>query len=61
MRKGKKHFDMYLDEVEDKALIDLLKREGTTKTIKRALILYEMGRRIYPDLEQEGEVIEESN
>lgn len=58
MRKGKKHFDMYLDEKEDAALIDLLKREGTTKTIKDALRLYEMGLRIFPDIQSEEECIE---
>lgn len=60
MRKGKKHFDMYLDEKEDAALIDLLKREGTTKTIKEALRLYEMGLRIYPDMEVQENGTEQS-
>lgn len=58
MRKGKRHFDMYLDEKEDAALIDLLKREGTTKTIKEALRLYEMGLRIFPDIQNEEECID---
>ena len=51
MRKGKRKFEVYLDETLDAEIIKLLLEEGITKTIKKALTGYMLGRKLYPDAE----------
>ena len=58
MRKGKRQIIIYLDSKEDADIIELCKAEGFTKTIREALKLYELGRRMCRDLQKEEENIE---
>ena len=53
MRKGKKQIIIYLDEKDDADLIAMCKDRGYTRTIRQALMMMEMGMRLYPDLDRE--------
>ena len=58
MRQGKKRITIYLDEKQDADIIELLCKDGITTTIRKALRVYDLGQKLYPDIQAEEECIE---